>query len=280
MRVQPQREEPREKGMHGMLSIEIIVVPQIPHDFPRGLLITDTEPDFLELGRQGLVGRPDNDLGNVQFPAEWRPSLIEVNCDAILFDMDNTLLDSTICNEGIMGRWAEKHGLDRDLVIHISHGRRTTDSIREAAPHLDAQEEAKEIDAEELVTREGIAEVPGARRLLAGLKPHQWAIVTSASRALANLRMECAGLPIPEVLIAGDDVSNGKPDPEGFLKAASRLGVPPGRCVVVEDSLAGILAGQRAGMKVVGVTTTFAAEKLLGVQTIANFHDVTFHLER
>jgi sugar-phosphatase len=211
---------------------------------------------------------------------ERRPSVIEFNCDAILFDMDNTVLDSTICNEGIMGRWAEKHGLDRDLVIQISHGRRTIDSIREAAPHLDAEEEAKEIDAEELVAREGIVEVPGAQRLLSKLKPHQWAVVTSASRALATFRMGCAGLPIPKVLISGDDVSKGKPDPEGYLKAASQLGVHPERCIVVEDSPAGILAGRRAGMNIVGVTTTFAAEKLLGAQSIANFHDVAFHLKR
>jgi sugar-phosphatase len=130
------------------------------------------------------------------------------------------------------------------------------------------------------MAREGIVEVPGARRLLDGLKPHQWAIVTSASRALAALRMRCAGLPIPEVLISADDVRNGKPDPEGYLKAASRLGVSPERCIVVEDSPAGILAGQRAGMKILGITTTLAAEKLLGVQTISNFHDVAFHLER
>jgi sugar-phosphatase len=179
-----------------------------------------------------------------------------------------------------MGRWAEKHGLDRDLVIQISHGRRTIDSIREAAPHLDAEEEAKEIDAEEVVAREGIVEVPGAQRLLSKLKPYQWAIVTSASRALATFRMGCAGLPIPKVLISGDDVSKGKPDPEGYLKAASLLGVHPEHCIVVEDSPAGILAGRRAGMNIVGVTTTFAAEKLLGAQSIANFHDVAFHLKR
>src|SRR5580704_10456265 len=97
---------------------------------------------------------------------KWRPSLIEFHCDAILFDMDNTLLDSTICNEGIMGRWAERHGLNRESVIRVSHGRRTIDSVREAAPHLDAEENAKEIDAEELVTSEGIVAVPGAQRLL------------------------------------------------------------------------------------------------------------------
>jgi mannitol-1-/sugar-/sorbitol-6-phosphatase len=206
--------------------------------------------------------------------------LIELACDAVLFDMDNTVLDSTLCNEGIMGRWAERHGLDRNLVIQISHGRRTTDAVRAAAPHLNVEEEARRIDAEELTARDGIVEIPGARRLLGGLKPHQWAIVTSASRALATFRMGCAGLSLPEVLISADDVSNGKPHPEGYLKAASRLGVSPERCIVVEDSPAGILAGQRAGMRVVGITTTFAAEELLGVETIANFHELIFLLEK
>ncbi len=206
--------------------------------------------------------------------------MIEFSCDAILFDMDGTLVDSTLCVEGIMGRWATKRGIDRDLVLQASHGRRTIDSIRAAAPHLDAEEEAKEIDAEELVAREGIVEVPGALHLLSKLKPHQWAIVTSASRALATFRMGCAGLPLPEVLISGDDVTNGKPDPEGYLKAASHLGVSPERCVVVEDTPAGILAGRRAGMNIVAVTTTFAPEKLLGAPVVANLDVLAFHLER
>lgn len=179
-----------------------------------------------------------------------------------------------------MGRWAEKHGLDRDVVIQISHGRRTIDSIREAAPHVNADEEAKEIEAEELIARDGIVAVPGAQRLLSRLKPHQWAVVTSASSALAAVRMACAGLPVPEVLISGDDVSKGKPDPEGYLKAANRLGVPPERCIVVEDSLAGILAGRHAGMHVLAITTTFPAEMLLGAPSVANFDAVAFHLDR
>jgi mannitol-1-/sugar-/sorbitol-6-phosphatase len=206
--------------------------------------------------------------------------LIELSCDAILFDMDGTLVDSTLCVEGIMGRWAHKHGLDRDLVVQVSHGRRTIDSVREVAPHLDVDEEANEIDVEELVTKEGLVEVPGAQRLLSKMKPHQWAIVTSASRALATFRLRCIGLPIPEVLISGDDVAKGKPDPEGYLKAANRLEVSPDRCVVVEDTPVGILAGRGAGMRVLGVTTTFAAEKLLGAPVIASFDDVTFHLHR
>jgi sugar-phosphatase len=92
--------------------------------------------------------------------------------------------------------------------------------------------------------------------------------------------MGYTGLPLPEVLISGEDVTKGKPEPEGFLKAASHLGVRPERCIVVEDSPTGILAGRRAGMNIVAITTTFAAEKLLGAPSIANFHDVAFQLER
>lgn len=194
--------------------------------------------------------------------------------------MDGTLVDSTPCDERIMGRWAEKHGLDREFVLQVSLGRRTIDAIREAAPHLNVEEEARGIDAQELVEREGITEVRGALRLLRKLKPHQWAIVTSASRALATFRLGCAGLPLPQVLVCGDDVANGKPDPEGYLKAAHQLRVSPARCLVVEDTPAGILAGRRAGMNILALTTTYAPEKLLGATSVANFDAVEFHLKR
>jgi mannitol-1-/sugar-/sorbitol-6-phosphatase len=205
---------------------------------------------------------------------------MKFSCDAVLFDMDGTLVDSKICVERIMGRWARKHGLDPEFVVQAAHGRRTIDSIRETAPHLNVEEEAKAIDAEELVEREGIVEVRGARNLLCRLKSHQWAIVTSASRALATFRLGCAGLPLPQVLISGDDVANGKPDPEGYLKAANHLRVSPARCVVVEDTPVGILAGRNAGMNILALTTTFAPERLLGAASIANFDVVEFHFER
>jgi mannitol-1-/sugar-/sorbitol-6-phosphatase len=206
--------------------------------------------------------------------------LIELSCEAILFDMDGTLVDSTLCDERIMGRWAEKHGLDREFVLQVYLGRRTIDAIREVAPHLNVEEEARGIDAQELVEREGITEVRGALHLLRKLKPHQWAIVTSASRALATFRLGCAGLPLPQLLVCGDDVTNGKPDPEGYLKAAHQLRVSPARCLVVEDTPAGILAGRSAGMNILALTTTYAKEKLLGATSIANFNGVDFHLER
>jgi sugar-phosphatase len=138
--------------------------------------------------------------------------------------------------------------------------------------------EARALEQEELTAREGIIAVGGASQLLRRLKEHQWAVVTSASRALATVRLECAGLPVPPLLISADDVSRGKPDPEGYLKAADGLGVPNDHCVVVEDTPAGILAGRKAGMTVLALSTTFAPDHLLGALCVPDFKEVQFSL--
>jgi Haloacid dehalogenase-like hydrolase len=95
---------------------------------------------------------------------------------------------------------------------------------------------------------------------------------------LATVRLEYAGLPAPPVLICAEDVLHGKPDPEGYLKAAQRLGISPSRCVVVEDAPAGILAGRNAGMTVLALTTTFPAEHLLGAVCVPDLTEVEFFI--
>jgi sugar-phosphatase len=192
--------------------------------------------------------------------------------------MDGTLVDSTGCVEAIWGPWAQKHGIDLNFLLQHSHGRRTIDTINQIAPHLDAASEAEVLEAEEITLREGMVAVGGAFQLLSRLRPHQWAVVTSAPRRLATVRLEYAGLPAPPLLITAEDVLHGKPDPEGYLKAAQRLGVSPNRCVVVEDAPAGILAGRNAGMTVLGLTTTFAPEHLLGAVCVPDFREVEFSL--
>jgi mannitol-1-/sugar-/sorbitol-6-phosphatase len=204
--------------------------------------------------------------------------LITLSCDAILFDMDGTLVDSTGCVKTIWGRWAQKHGIELQSLLQHSHGRRTIDTINQVAPHLDAESEAEALETEEITIREGMVAVGGALQLLSRLKPHQWAVVTSAPRRLATVRLAYAGLPAPLVLITAEDVLHGKPDPEGYLKAAQRLGVSPSRCVVVEDAPAGILAGRNAGMTVLGLSTTFAPEHLLGAVCVPDFTEVEFSI--
>jgi mannitol-1-/sugar-/sorbitol-6-phosphatase len=205
--------------------------------------------------------------------------MLEICCKAVLFDMDGTLVDSTACVEGLWGGWAAKNHVDLKYLLSVSHGRRSADTIRDIAPHLDAEAEAKALELLELDARDGIVAVGGALETLQALHPSRWAVVTSATRALATTRLAAAGLPVPDVLIGAENVAHGKPDPEGYLKGAAALGFAPEDCVVVEDTPAGLNAGRAAGMRVLAITTTFPAEQLLGADAVLDYTGVRFVIE-
>ncbi|HEV8560492.1 MAG TPA: HAD-IA family hydrolase [Actinophytocola sp.] len=183
-------------------------------------------------------------------------------CEAVLFDMDGTLVDSRACVEHVWRSWCARHRLDSERLLKVSHGRQNHDTIRIVAPHLDTTEEIATLVHAEESCRDGIVAVPGARRLLDRLPAARWAVVTSAWQRLAEIRLDRAGLPRPPTLVTADQTRRGKPDPEGYLLAAASLGARPGSCVVVEDAPAGIAAAHAAGMRVIGITTTFERERL------------------
>lgn len=197
-----------------------------------------------------------------------------VQCEAILFDMDGTLVDSTPVVERQWKRFAERHGLNYAQIMKVSHGRRNEETIREIAPHLARPEIFAEFDAEEIQDRADVVAVGGSADLLEKLGEHEWAVVTSASRALARSRLQTVRLPVPHVLIGADDVAQGKPDPEGYLAAARRLGVERRLCVVFEDTVPGLMAARAAGMRGIGIATTFSHRELGLVGCLANFAGV------
>jgi sugar-phosphatase len=188
------------------------------------------------------------------------PVSIRLRSVAVLFDMDGTLVDSTQSVERQWRRWAARVGLDAAGIIAVAHGRRTLDVLHQFAPHLATVDEAARFDAEEAQDREGVVAVPGAVQLVESLPKQQWAVVTSADRVLATDRLRTAGLPVPPVLVTGDEVTRGKPDPEGYLKAARLLEVAPADCLVLEDTPAGVEAGRAAGMQVIALATTYTAD--------------------
>lgn len=187
---------------------------------------------------------------------------MSVRCAAILFDLDGVLVDSAACVEKSWRDWSARHGLDPERVLAVAHGRRTTETIPFVAPHLNVAEEVAALAAIESVTTDGVLAVPGARELVESLPPNAWAIVTSGVRSVATLRIRHTGLPMPRVLVCADEIERGKPDPQGYLVAAERLGVQPAMCVVIEDTPPGLAAARAAAMRSIGIAGTYPPESL------------------
>ena len=181
---------------------------------------------------------------------------------AILFDLDGVLVDSTACAGRIWKGWARENGLDPEYMVQIAHGRPTIETVRMVAPHLDAQAETAKIEDREVNDVEGLKAIPGAKDLLASLPHERFAIVTSGSLRLATARLKAVGIPVPSKMIAADDIVHGKPDPEPYLKGARLVGFAPETCLVFEDSPPGIGAAKAAGMTVVAFPITYPVEAL------------------
>jgi mannitol-1-/sugar-/sorbitol-6-phosphatase len=188
--------------------------------------------------------------------------MTSLDARGILFDLDGVLVDSTECVERTWRDWAQAHGLDGDMVVQYAHGRRTTETIAHVAPDLVATDEVAALAHSEAGESRGVYPIAGAATLLSQLPSAQWAIVTSGVRAVATFRIRLGGLPTPGVVLTADDVARGKPDPEGYLRAAALLDIPAQDCVVIEDAPAGLAAARAAGMRAIGVSSTFAASAL------------------
>lgn len=199
--------------------------------------------------------------------------------EAILFDMDGTLVTSIGCVDRVWTTWALRVGLEPKAVLSVIHGRPARDSIAELAPERPLAEEEAWVLEQELNVSEGIEAIAGVHEFLAGLGSFPWAIVTSADRALALHRLAIARIPVPRVLVTINDVKKGKPDPECFLLAAHRLGVDPKRCLVVEDTNAGLKAGTAAGMKLLGITTTLSKRELQSQVSFKDYESLRFESE-
>ena len=181
---------------------------------------------------------------------------------AFLFDMDGTVLDSIAVAERVWGDWARRHGLDVEAFLPTIHGVRAEETIRrQNLADIDIALETEAILRAEVADVEGVISIPGAVAFLRALPAERWAVVTSATRRLAEARLAYAGI-LPKTLVVAEDVTRGKPDPEPYLLAARQLGVDPARCVVFEDAPAGLQAGRAAGMITVALATTHEAHEL------------------
>lgn len=182
---------------------------------------------------------------------------------ALIFDMDGTLLLSAAVFERIWRQWGAANGVDAEKIIAVAHGRRMIDTVREfCPPHLDPDAVAADLAQQERDDVEGIVAIEGAAAFLETIPADRWAIVTSADIDLCRIRLKAAGIAPPAILITAEDVTRGKPDPQGYIEAARRLGVAPADTIVFEDAPAGIAAGKAAGATVLVIASMLKPETL------------------
>lgn len=186
----------------------------------------------------------------------------EIPCQGVLFDMDGVLISSIASVERSWRRWAARHRLDPAHALRIVHGCRAEDTMRKLGLAIDLEAELKLLESYEIEDQEGVHALTGVPALIASLPQDRWTVVTSATRRLAEARLQAAGITPPSQMISGDDVTEGKPHPAPYLAGAARLGFRPEQCVVFEDALSGVAAGKAAGCTVIATTFTHKAEEL------------------
>ncbi|MBB3878972.1 HAD-IA family hydrolase [Sphingomonas pseudosanguinis] len=192
-----------------------------------------------------------------------------------LFDMDGTILSSIASAERAWTDWATRQGLDVDAFLPTIHGVQSVETIRRLnLPGIDPVAEAHALTEAEMLDVDDVVPIGGAAEFLAALPADRWAIVTSAPRRLAEVRLKAAGLPLPGVFVTAEDAERSKPAPDGFLLGAKRLGIAPEDCLAFEDAPAGIAAAEAAGMTVVVITETHGHAMDTAHATVTDYRDL------
>lgn len=199
-------------------------------------------------------------------------TLTDRTFDAVLFDNDGTLIDSTPAVRRSWAQWAVEHGVAPQAVRQF-HGVTAASIIEQVAPDVDHAAALQRITELETADLADVVALPGAAEALRQLGERA-AIATSATEGLAVARLRAAGLALPTVLVSADEVTKGKPDPEPYLLAARRLGADPARCLVVEDAPSGLDSARAAGCATLAVTTTTPRCELEADAVIATLPDV------
>ena len=217
------------------------------------------------LGHRTVVD-PDNPLFGQRF-------------EAVLFDLDGVLVDSTASVTRSWSRWAVEYGVSAQA-LQENHGQPAQALVERLLGAEQVAAGLARIEDIEIEDAASVAAIPGAHEAFGGLPEHRRAVVTSGTPPIATARLRTAGFPLPATLVTADDVPRGKPDPAPYLLAAERLGLPPERCLAVEDAPAGIASARAAGCQVLAVTGTAAAEELAAaVLTVDGLDRVTVHVD-
>lgn len=183
---------------------------------------------------------------------------------AALFDLDGVIIDSSQFHYESWVKLGEEVGfvMTHDF-FRKTFGQRNDIIIKQLVTNATEEQIVKwGARKEELyreVARGRLVPLPGAMELICGLKEMGFKLAIASSTPRINIAFAVEQLKMNDLFddfVGAEDVKQGKPDPEVFLKAAQKVGVLPKNCVVFEDALYGVIAAKRGGMKCVAVTTT------------------------
>jgi beta-phosphoglucomutase family hydrolase len=198
--------------------------------------------------------------------------------EAVLWDLDGVLVDTALLHYEAWRQFLNELGRSlSEEEFRRTFGLRNDLILREILGDVPAEDLRRLSERKEALFRQHaagqITPLPGAVELVRRSRERgrRTALVTSTPRANIDFVLEQVGLTGAfDTIVTAEDVSRGKPDPEGFLLAARRLGVPPERCLVIEDAPGGIEGARRAGMHSLAVTTTHPREALSSADAVVD----------
>ncbi|RZI72834.1 MAG: HAD family phosphatase [Variovorax sp.] len=203
--------------------------------------------------------------------------------EALIFDMDGTMIDSMPWHAKSWVVFAQRHGLALDVsdILARTTGRTGTECMRElferelSDAECDALVHEKEVIYRDMFS-DNFAEVAGFNAFAKAAVERGFKIAVGTAGDKHNIAFAMSRLlmdPLPLAIVGGDEGLTGKPTPAIFLEAARRIGADPARCIVFEDAPFGIEAARRGGMRAVAVCTTHTPAELAGPHVIAAVRD-------
>ncbi|OKO99476.1 HAD-IA family hydrolase [Xenorhabdus eapokensis] len=202
-----------------------------------------------------------------------------VECKAILFDLDGTLVDSGSCIERLWYQWAQENHLDTKYVLSIIHGRTIEETLKLISSYFYNQHCVDEIKERAIAELNQVKPIAGAADFIKTIPAGRMAIVTSGAKKVSMQSIISAGIPVPDIMVTSEDISRGKPNPEPYLKAAEILGVQPSECLVFEDADSGIQSALAAGMSVIIIGANSHLLSSNGIAHVDNYKGLNVEIE-
>ncbi len=192
------------------------------------------------------------------------------SCNGFIFDVDATLVNTTLVINNIWKEWAVQKGVEFSIVHPHVHGRKISETLELVGFQYANANEENVVKKIAIKAMELATEIDGALSFVKTIPKCSWAIATSGPRNVAETSLRVSGFELPEIMICGEDVSIGKPHPEPFVLAAENLGLNAMSCVAFEDSPAGVKSAKEAGCFTVAILTSHKESELALADLIVN----------